>query len=124
MMAKFYKCMHCGNIVEMVENKGVPIICCGEPMQEVIANTVEAAVEKHIPVVEINKEVVEVTVGSVEHPMTKEHLIQWIVLETNKKTMRQHLTATDAPKATFILAPDEKVVAVYEYCNLHGLWKN
>lgn len=122
-MAKFYKCAHCGNIVEMVENKGVPIICCGEPMKEIIANTTEAATEKHIPVVVTNGNIVEVTVGSVEHPMTEEHLIQWIVLETNKKTMRQHLSATDAPKATFALTDGEEVVAVYEYCNLHGLWK-
>ena len=122
-MAKFYKCAHCGNIVEMIENKGVPIVCCGEPMKEIIANTTEAATEKHIPVVVTNGSVVEVTVGSVEHPMTEEHLIQWIVLETNKKTMRQHLSATDAPKATFALTDGEEVVAVYEYCNLHGLWK-
>lgn len=122
-MAKFYKCAHCGNIVEMIENKGVPILCCGEPMKEIIANTTEAATEKHIPVVTTKDNVVEVVVGSVEHPMSEEHLIQWVVVETTNQVLRQSLTATDAPKATFVLAPGEKVVAVYEYCNLHGLWK-
>lgn len=122
-MAKFYKCQHCGNIVEIIENKGVPILCCGEPMKEIVANTTEAVTEKHIPIVTVKDNVVEVVVGSVEHPMTEEHLIQWIVVETTAKVMRHHLKATDTPIATFLLAPGEKVVAVYEYCNLHGLWK-
>lgn len=122
-MAKFYKCVHCGNIVEMIEDKGVPILCCGEPMKEIVANSTEAATEKHIPVVTTKDNVVEVVVSSVEHPMTEEHSIQWIVVETTAKVMRHSLKPTDAPKAAFVLAPGEQVVAVYEYCNLHGLWK-
>ncbi|MBQ8322294.1 MAG: desulfoferrodoxin FeS4 iron-binding domain-containing protein [Clostridia bacterium] len=120
--AKFYICEKCGNIVEMVKASGAPLVCCGQKMTEIKAGVVEASREKHIPVVEIKGNTVNVAVGSVEHPMTKEHSIEWIYLETDKGVHRKALEAEDAPKASFTLT-DEKPIAVYAYCNLHGLWK-
>lgn len=92
-------------------------------MKELVANTTDAATEKHVPVVKVDGNKVAVEVGSTLHPMTPEHLIEWIVLETDKGYTVHHLTADDEPKTAFVLADDEKAVAVYEYCNLHGLWK-
>lgn len=121
-MAKFYICEKCGNIVEKHENSGVPVVCCGQKMSELVAGTVEASREKHIPVAEVNGNVVTVTVGSVLHPMTDEHLISWIYLETDRGSQKKLLKSGDAPVATFALS-DEKPVAVYAWCNLHGLWR-
>lgn len=119
---KFFRCNHCGNQVEMIHSAGVPVVCCGEPMQELVANTQEGAVEKHIPVVEREGDLVKVMVGSVEHPMAEEHYIQWIVLHTDGGVYRKPLAPGQAPKAEFALN-GETPIAVYAYCNLHGLWK-
>ena len=121
-MVKFYRCNHCGNIVEMVHVSGVPIICCGEPMHELTPNTVDAALEKHVPVVSEKDGVLHVEVGSVAHPMLEEHFIQWIRVETDKGIYRKDLKPGEAPAADFCIC-GEKVQGVYEYCNLHGLWK-
>ena len=121
-MAKFYICEKCGNIVEKHENSGVPVVCCGQKMTELVAGTVEASREKHIPVVEVGEGVVTVTVGSVLHPMTEEHLISWVYLETDRGSQKKLLSASDSPVVKFALA-DEKPVDVYAWCNLHGLWK-
>ncbi len=121
-MAKFYICEKCGNIVEKHENSGVPVVCCGQKMTELVAGTVEASREKHIPLVEVKDGVVTVTVGSVLHPMSEEHLISWVYLETDKGSQKKVLSASDSPVVKFALA-DEKPVAVYAWCNLHGLWK-
>ncbi len=123
-MKKFYICEHCGNIIEKHVDSKVPVVCCGTKMQELVANTVEASVEKHIPVATINGNVVNVSVGSVAHPMTAEHLIQWIYLETNLGGAVKYLSPESAPVVEFSLAEGEKAVAVYAYCNLHGLWKS
>ena len=92
--------------------------------EELIPNTTDAAGEKHVPVVRIDGDAVSVTVGAVEHPMLPAHFIQWIILETANGWLKKRLTANDKPCANFILADGDKVVAAYEYCNLHGLWKN
>ncbi len=120
---KFYVCEHCGNIITMVKNTGVPVMCCGQKMTELVPGTVDAALEKHVPVVETAGNVVNVKVGSVEHPMLAEHFIQWIALETNQGSQIKYLQPGQAPQASFALAEGEEVKAVYEYCNLHGLWK-
>ena len=120
---KFYVCTHCGNLIETIHSSGFPMICCGEPMKELVPNTVEAAGEKHKPVIAVEGSTVTVTVGSVAHPMTDAHLIQWVVLETEQGVQRKTLTADAEPKAVFALAEGDKVVAAYAYCNLHGLWK-
>lgn len=121
-MTKFFICRHCGNIVEVVHDARVPLMCCGQKMELLAPNTVEASGEKHLPAVEVSGDVVLVRVGSVEHPMTEEHSIQWVELETDQGVQRRTLHPGTAPKLSFALngaAP----VAVYAYCNLHGLWK-
>lgn len=123
MALKFYKCEHCGNIALKPYDKGVPLVCCGERMTELTANTVDAAVEKHVPVVTVDGASVHVAVGEIAHPMTEEHLITFIVLETKKGYQIAELTATDEPAADFAIAEGDEAVAAYEYCNLHGLWK-
>ena len=124
MEMKFFKCERCGQIIAKVKDTGVPVFCCGEPMQEIIANTTDAAVEKHVPVVEVADGVVNVTVSSAEHPMIAEHYIEWILLETKAGNQRKALNPGDAPKASFYIAADDEVVAAFAYCNLHGLWKS
>lgn len=119
---EFYICKHCGNIITFAENKGVPVVCCGEKMHKLEPGSVDAAVEKHVPVYTVEGNTVTVTVGSVIHPMTTEHLIDWIALETEQGTQIKHLTADNAPSVTFALADGDKVKKVYAYCNLHGLW--
>jgi len=120
---KFYRCNHCGNIIEKVFDTGVPVVCCGEKMTELVPNTSDGAGEKHVPVVEVNGNDVVVRVGEVDHPMIPAHFIQWIYVQTNLGGMRKDLTPDVGPTASFKLAEGESVVAVYEYCNLHGLWK-
>lgn len=119
---KFYICSHCGNLVGMIEDKGVPLFCCGQKMTELVPGTVEASGEKHIPVVTVEGDTVTVNVGSVDHPMIPEHFIGWVYLQTENGGQRKILNAGDAPNVTFALGGD-KPVAAYAYCNLHGLWK-
>lgn len=121
---KFFRCDHCGNFVGVINDAGVPMMCCGQKMTEVVAGTTDAAVEKHVPVVTVDGNIVKAVVGSVEHPMIEEHYIEWIALETEKGVQRKTLKAGDAPEAEFALTADDKVVAAYAYCNLHGLWKS
>ena len=120
---KFYRCDHCGNIVTFVKSAGVPVMCCGQKMTELVPGTTDASLEKHVPAVEVKGGKVYVQVGAVEHPMLPEHYIQWIALETNLGSQIRYLQPGQAPKAEFALADGEELVAVYEYCNLHGLWK-
>ena len=119
---KFYICKHCGNIVGLIHNAGVPLVCCGEKMSELVPNTTEAATEKHLPVVEMDGNIVKVSVGSVEHPSTEEHYIAWVYLETAHGGQRKAIKPADKPEVSFALQDDE-LIAVYAYCNLHGLWK-
>ena len=121
-MLKFYKCSHCGQIILKVKETKVPVVCCGEAMKELVANTTDAATEKHVPVVEVNGNVVNVKIGSVEHPMIDVHYIEWIVLETTNGYQVKKLKPGVKPEATFVLAEGEEVVKAYEYCNLHSLW--
>jgi len=121
---KFYKCEKCGKILEEVqESKCEMLQCCNQAMTIMTANTSDGAMEKHVPVIEQNGNIVTVTVGSVEHPMLPEHFIQWIVLETETGNQRKELKPGEKPQAVFALTDGDKVVAAYEYCNLHGLWK-
>lgn len=120
---EFYVCEHCGNIITKLTDKKVPVMCCGEKMKLLEAGTTDAAVEKHVPVYTVEDNMVNVQVGSVEHPMTPEHWIEWIVVQTNQGFAVKHLSPSDAPKAVFALAVGEQLQEVYAYCNLHGLWK-
>ena len=121
---KIVRCGHCGNIAFMLKDSKVPMICCGEVMKELDPLTRDGAIEKHVPVYEVNGNVVNVVVGSVIHPMEEKHYIEWIILETNVNTYIRKLTPGVEPKASFALTDNETVVSVYEYCNLHGLWKS
>jgi len=120
---KFVICRECGNLVEMVNDSGVKMICCGQEMQELVANTVDAAKEKHVPVVEVEGNKVTVKVGDVAHPMVEEHYIQWVYLLTENGVQRKCLKPGEEPVAVFAVAEGDKAIEAYEYCNLHGLWK-
>ncbi len=121
--ARFFLCEHCGNLVGMIEASGASIVCCGHDMKELVPNTVEASAEKHLPVAEQDGNIINVKVGSVAHPMLEEHHIAWIYLETVNGGQRKVLKVGSAPEASFALTDDDKAIAVYEYCNIHGLWK-
>lgn len=121
MKTKFYICRHCGNLITKIHDAGVPVVCCGEKMYELEPNTVEASGEKHIPVVTVENGVVTVNVGSVDHPMAEEHFIEWVYVETERGGQRKELKPGEAPNVTFHLGND-KAVAVFAYCNIHGLW--
>jgi len=119
---KFFICKHCGNMAGLIENKGVPMVCCGERMAELIPNTVEASVEKHLPAVTVSGDSVSVRVGSAPHPMEDAHHIAFVYVETERGGQRKNLRPGESPALTFRFA-DDKPLAVYAYCNLHGLWK-
>ncbi len=119
---RFFKCLVCGKIVAVVNDRKIPTFCCGKEMVELLPNTEDGAHEKHIPVIEVNDNIVTVTVGEVEHPMLDAHYIEWIALQTDKSNQRKVLKPGDKPVAQFALLPGEKVVAALEYCNLHGLY--
>ena len=116
-----YKCNICGNIVEVLHGGGGELVCCGQAMNKLVENTVDAAKEKHVPVVEKVDGGVKVKVGEVAHPMEEKHWIEWVEIVADGKTYRQFLNPGDAPEATFGVEADQ--VTAREYCNLHGLWK-
>ncbi len=117
----FYRCEVCGNIVGLMHDGGGELVCCNKPMVRLVPNTVDAAKEKHVPVYEKEGNLLKVKVGSVEHPMTEEHWIQWVVIEEPECTHREILKPGDSPSAEFELHGDK--YEVFAYCNLHGLWK-
>lgn len=123
MELKFYICEHCGNIVTYLRNSGVPVMCCGQKMTELVPGISDGAVEKHVPVVSAEGRTITVKVGEVEHPMMEKHYIQWIALETKEGTQIKYLKPDMKPEATFVLSAGDEVIAAYEYCNIHGLWK-
>ena len=123
MEMKFYICEHCGNMIAMVKDSGVPVMCCGQKMTEIVPGTTDAAVEKHVPVWEVRDNKVLVTVGAAEHPMLPEHYIEWIAVHTRQGNQRKTLQPGEAPRACFALCEGDEVLAVYAYCNLHSLWK-
>ena len=123
MEQRFFKCEHCGNLIAVVKDAKVPMSCCGEKMKELIPGTTDAAVEKHVPEFEVKEGCVCVKVGEVEHPMVEAHFIEWVFLQTDKGTQMKKLTPGEKPEVCFAILPEEKVEAVYAYCNLHGLWK-
>ena len=121
-MLKFYICETCKNIIIKIVDSKVSVVCCGKPMNELIPGAVDGALEKHVPAVTIEGKVVKVQIGEVIHPMLAEHYIQFIALETRNGHQIKNLKVGDEPKAEFVLADGDEAVAVYEYCNLHGLW--
>lgn len=120
---KFFICEHCGNIITMVQDHHVPVMCCGEKMKELLPGTTDGAFEKHVPVVKAEGTKVTVNVGEAEHPMMEKHFIQWVALETKEGVQIKYLKPDTKPEAVFALTDSDSAVAAYEYCNLHGLWK-
>ena len=116
-----YKCELCGNIVEVVHGAGGTLVCCGKNMNNIVENTVDAAKEKHIPVIEKVEGGVLVKIGEVEHPMMDNHFIEWVEVQTTTKVYKKYFKPGEKPEALFMI--DEEIVAVREYCNVHGLWK-
>ena len=123
MEQKFYICKHCGNIITMVKPTGVPVMCCGEKMAELVPGEVDAATEKHVPVYEVEDGKVIVKIGEVAHPMTEENLIEWVAVQTKQGFQVKKLAAEHEPESWFKITDCDEVEAVYAYCNLHGLWK-
>lgn len=124
MKIRFFICNHCGNLIAMIKDCGVPIKCCGENMHEIIPGTGEGAQEKHLPVYDVNGDTVKVSVGEIEHPMTPEHYIDWVCLETEEGFQLKKLNEGVAPKISFCIAKGDKIKAVYAFCNQHSLWKS
>ena len=123
MAVKFFKCEHCGNVIQKIVDSKVPVVCCGEKMKELTVNTVDASVETHLPVVtRIDDCHIKVEVGSVAHPMTEDHHIAFIYVETENGGIRVDLPHEGKPEAVICVC-NAKPIAVYEYCNLHGVWK-
>lgn len=123
MLNKIYRCNHCGKILATIIDSSVTPVCCDEKMHELVPFEVDGAKEKHIPVLEVKGNKVFVKIGEVEHPMTEDHYIRFIILVTNKGSQVKKLEPDDKPEVIFPILEDEKVKEVYAYCNLHGLWK-
>ena len=119
---KFFICKHCGNMVGLINDKGVPLVCCGAGMSELVPNTVEASTEKHLPLVTVSGDSVSVQVGATPHPMEEAHSISFVYVETERGGQRKRLKVGEEPTLSFNFSND-KPLAVYAYCNLHGLWK-
>lgn len=123
MEQRYFSCKHCGNVIAMVQDKGVPIVCCGQKMGELVPGSSDGAAEKHVPVIEVDGNIVTVAVGEAPHPMLEVHFIEWISLQTKEGNQIKYLNPGEAPKAVFALCEGDEVEAAYAYCNLHGLWK-
>lgn len=124
MQVKFYRCKICGKIITMVNETKIPTICCGEAMYELIPSQTDGTTEKHVPIISQKNNIVQVKVGSMDHPMSEDHYIQWIFLQTKQGFQYKKLKATDKPMAYFALLDNDEVVAAYEYCNIHQLWQS
>lgn len=123
MEVRYKICKKCGQIISIIKDTRVPIICCGQPMEDIEAGVTDAAVEKHVPVYDNSDNILRVNVGIEDHPMTEDHYIQWISVVSKFGYQRKSLAPGDAPHAVFSLVDNDEVLAVYAYCNLHGLWK-
>jgi superoxide reductase len=115
------KCSVCGNMVEVIRVGGGDMICCGKPMENVVAKTADLGKEKHVPVVEKANGGIKVKIGSIPHPMEEKHYIEWVEVITDGKAYRQFLKPGQAPEAVFNV--DAASATVREHCNLHGLWE-
>lgn len=117
-----YKCEVCGNIVEVLHAGKGELVCCGQPMDLMKENVVDASQEKHVPVIEKTEKGIKVKVGSAAHPMEEKHYIEWIQIIDGETAMRAFLKPGDAPEAEFDCQSEN--VTAREYCSIHGLWKN
>lgn len=114
------KCKSCGAVVKVIDNCNCPncgIVCCGETMDTLIPNTVDAAAEKHIPTYERVEDEIFVKVN---HVMEKEHFIEWIALVADNKEYSVKLFPEQNAECRFPYIPNS---TIYAYCNKHALWK-
>ena len=123
MEMRFYRCETCGQIIAIVKKTGVPVMCCGKPMKELIPGTTDASLEKHVPVYEVGNGLITVHIGSSAHPMIPEHYIEWVSVQTRFGNQRKALHPGEEPKVCFPICEGDEVEAVFAYCNLHSLWK-
>jgi len=121
---QIYKCEICGNIIEVLHEGANSLVCCGQPMELLKENTIDASKEKHVPVVEKTNNIIKVKVGSVEHPMLPEHYIRWIELIADNISYKKFLNPGDKPEAELCINPNTHHIIAREHCNLHGLWKS
>jgi superoxide reductase len=122
-LLQIYKCSVCGNIVEVVFASGGELVCCGQPMELVVENSVDASLEKHVPVLIQEPDGITIKVGSIPHPMEESHYIEWIeVIDENGGVLKKFLKPGDKPEANFCIKTKSKLT-VREYCSIHGLWK-
>ncbi len=115
----FYRCPHCGNVAWKLFDAGVPLVCCGQPMDALVPNTADAAQEKHVPVVTAGSGQVTVAVGEVPHPMEDKHFIGFIALEDGQQVTVKFLNPGEPAVLT---CAGQAPVTAYAWCNLHGLW--
>ena len=120
---RFFKCYICGNFVELLYEGGGELVCCGEAMQELVAKDKEEGSEKHLPVVSFEDNKLKVKVGEVSHPMLENHYITCVIIKYNDKVQRLNLFPNQTPEAEFCIDEEFDNIEVYEYCNVHGLWK-
>ncbi len=117
-----YRCEVCGNLVEVLHVGGGELMCCGKPMTRLTLRSTDIGQEKHLPVIEDSEDGITIRIGEIPHPMTEEHLIEWVeVIGTDGSTRRIFLNSGDLPQV-HISIKKEEVREVRVYCNLHGLW--
>lgn len=117
---KFYCCENNSDSI-LITNKSISNL--SKSVKEIIPNTAEASLEKHIPVIKREENNIKVIVGEVLHPMEENHYIAFICLELKDGYMVKYLKPNENSEANFIISEENYPVAVYSYCNLHGLWK-
>ncbi|MDQ7094310.1 desulfoferrodoxin [Desulfosporosinus sp. PR] len=122
-LRELYHCAICGNVVEVVNNGATSLVCCGKPMEKLVAGSKDASVEKHVPIIEAVKDGIKVKVGSAPHPMEEKHYIRFIEVLTKDQVLRAELVPGQDPESFFLVNADD-VVEVREYCTVHGLWKD
>lgn len=120
----FYACNDKQLILGLITgDKKEALSCLGSSFEELTAGTSDGAVEKHLPAVRVEDGEVTVKIGSVLHPMTQEHSIDWIYLETREGSQLKKLSPNQEPIAKFALSTGDEPIAAYAYCNLHGFWQ-
>ena len=121
---KHFLCRGCGNLVALVNDSGKRLCCCSGELDEIVPNSVDASREKHLPVLNIKDGTVRVTVGPEDnrHPMESDHAVAWVCLVTDKGSQRKILVPNGKAEAVFRINPDERILKVFAYCNIHGLF--
>ncbi|MFH1826257.1 MAG: desulfoferrodoxin [bacterium] len=116
-----YKCLVCGNIVEVLHVGGGELVCCGKPMELQAEKTADQGKEKHVPVIEKTDKGILVKVGSIPHPMEDKHYIEWVELIADGNPYIKFLKPEAAPEALFEIKAND--VSAREFCTVHGLWR-